>query len=118
MVDGFRRHRYVPCMQHMQLEAAAACLEALGNATRLAAYRLLVRAGPEGLPVGSVQEALGVPPSTLSHHLRRLVSVGLVTQERRGATLICRASYAVMGRLVDYLTAECCAGARREDDAA
>jgi DNA-binding transcriptional ArsR family regulator len=96
----------------MELEEAARRLEALGNVTRLAIYRLLVRAGPEGLAVGVVQKGLAVPASTLSHHLRRLIEVGLVTQERRGVTLLCRASYPVMDDLVGFLTAECCLGAR------
>ncbi len=53
----------------MELNRAARCLEKLGNPTRLAIFRLLVRGGPEGLPVGEVQEQLGIPASTLSHHL-------------------------------------------------
>ena len=77
----------------MKLEKAAAQLEALGNPTRLKLYRALVRAGDEGMPVGSVQEKLAMPASTLSHHLKRLVDTGLVTQERQATTLICRAHY-------------------------
>jgi DNA-binding transcriptional ArsR family regulator len=96
----------------MDLEQAARRLEALGSATRLAIYRLLVRAGPDGLPVGVVQRTLDIPSSTLSHHLRRLIEVGLVRQERHGATLLCRANYPAMDDLVAYLTAECCLDAR------
>ena len=92
----------------MELQPAAERLEALGNVTRLAVYRMLVRAGPDGIAVGEIQTALGVPASTLSHHLRRLIAVGLMTQERRGVTLVCRANYPVMDGLVDFLTAECC----------
>lgn len=92
----------------MDLEQAAGRLEALGNTTRLAIYRLLVRAGPKGMPVGVVQRDLAIPASTLSHHLRRLIAVGLVSQERQGATLLCRASYPAMDDLVAFLTAECC----------
>lgn len=95
----------------MKLEQAAAQLEALGNPTRLRLYRALVRAGNEGLPVGSVQEKLDIPASTLSHHLRRLVETGLVAQERRATTLICRANYPAMTGLVGYLVDECCADA-------
>ena len=101
----------------MDLEQAARRLEALGSATRLAIYRLLVRAGPDGLPVGVVQRTLDIPSSTLSHHLRRLIEVGLVRQERHGATLLCRASYPAMDDLVDFLTAECCLDARGADAA-
>ncbi|MEX4009535.1 ArsR/SmtB family transcription factor [Neoaquamicrobium sediminum] len=92
----------------MELEQAAAQLEALGNATRLNIYRILVRAGAEGLPVGSVQEKLGIPASTLSHHCKRLVETGLVSQERQATTLICRAEYPAMLALLGYLADECC----------
>jgi len=73
---------------------------------------MLVRAGPDGLAVNAVQRELGIPGSTLSHHLARLISVGLMAQERHGVTLICRADYAVMDGLIGFLTEECCAGAR------
>lgn len=95
----------------MRLEQAARQLEVLGNPTRLQAYRALVRAGPEGLPVGRLQRRLKVVGSTLSHHLRRLVATGLVTQERRGTTLLCRAHYPAMAALLGYLADECCADA-------
>ena len=93
----------------MKLEKAASQLEALGSPTRLKLYRALVRAGEEGLPVGSVQEKLRIPASTLSHHLKRLVDTGLVTQERQATTLICRANYPIMRDLIGFLADECCA---------
>ena len=96
----------------MSLELTASRLEALGNPTRLAIYRLLVRAGEDGLPVGEIQRCTEVPRSTLSHHLHRLIGVDLVTQERQATTLICRANYAVMNETVSFLSAECCADAR------
>lgn len=92
----------------MNTDDAAAHLEALGNPTRLRIYRLLVRAGEDGLPVGQLQAKLEIAPSTLSHHLKALVLVGLVTQERQSTTLICRANYGVMHSLIDFLVAECC----------
>ena len=92
----------------MNLEDAATRLEALGNPTRLRIYRALVRAGHDGLTVGTLQARLGVAPSTLSHHLKALLIVGLITQERQATSLICRANYAVMDGLVEYLVAECC----------
>lgn len=95
----------------MNLETAAQQLEALGNTTRLRIYRALVRAGPDGLPVGKLQVWLGVAASTLSHHIRKLVEVGLVSQERQATTLICRAVYAEMNALIGYLADECCADA-------
>ncbi|GIK50975.1 MAG: transcriptional regulator [Alphaproteobacteria bacterium] len=95
----------------MKLEKAAAQLEALGNPTRLGIYRLLVRAGHEGLPVGAVQDRMSMAASTLSHHLRRLIDTGLVTQERQATTLICRAHYPAMDALIGFLADECCADA-------
>lgn len=92
----------------MTLDDAARQLEALGNPTRLSIYRTLVRAGTEGLPVGGIQERLAIPASTLSHHCRRLVETGLVTQERLGTTLICRAVYPAMVSLIGFLSDECC----------
>lgn len=96
-------------ISHMKLDDAAARLEALGNPTRLKIYRILVRAGEEGLPVGRLQERLDIAASTLSHHLKALVAVGLVTQTREGTTLICHANYDLMRGLIDYMVAECCA---------
>ena len=93
----------------MKVEQAAKQLEALGSPTRLEVYRTLVRAGHAGLPVGRVQEKLGIPASTLSHHLHRLILTGLVTQERQATTLICRANYPAMDALLGFMTKECCA---------
>jgi ArsR family transcriptional regulator, arsenate/arsenite/antimonite-responsive transcriptional repressor len=95
----------------MKLEKAAAQLEALGNPTRLNIYRILVRAGDDGLAVGRIQERLDIPASTLSHHCKRLIDVGLVTQERQATTLICRAHYPSMNALIGYLADECCVDA-------
>jgi ArsR family transcriptional regulator len=93
----------------MKLEKAASQLEALGNPTRLSIYRILVRAGEEGIPVGKIQEKLDIPASTLSHHCKRLIDAGLCTQERQSTTLICRANYPSMTALIGYLADECCA---------
>jgi ArsR family transcriptional regulator len=92
----------------MNVEQAAKQLEALGSPTRLQVYRTLVRAGDEGLPVGRLQEKLGIAASTLSHHLHRLILTGLVTQERQATTLLCRANYPAMNSLVGFLVDECC----------
>lgn len=92
----------------MKIDEAAARLEALGNPTRLKIYRMLVRAGDPGLSVGRLQSRLSIPGSTLSHHLKTLIIVGLVSQERDATTLICRASYPAMRGLVEFLVAECC----------
>jgi DNA-binding transcriptional ArsR family regulator len=99
----------------MKIDEAATRLEALGNETRLRIYRTLVRAGDAGLPVGRLQEKLKVAPSTLSHHVKALVTVGLITQVREATTLVCHANYDVMRGLVDFLVAECCADAECKD---
>ena len=86
----------------MKLDDAAARLEALGNPTRLRIYRTLVRAGEEGLPVGKLQDRLDVAASTLSHHIKALVGVGLVSQTREGTTLVCHTNYPMMRGLIEY----------------
>ncbi len=93
----------------MKIEIAARQLDSLGNPTRLQIYRLLVRAGQAGLSVGTVQGRMAMAASTLSHHLKRLVEAGLVTQERAATTLVCRAAYAEMWSLIGFLQDECCA---------
>ena len=102
----------------MKVEATAKQLEALGNPTRLKLYRALVRAGAGGLPVGRLQQKLKIAASTLSHHLHRLILTGLVTQERQGTTLICRANYPAMRTLIGFLVDECCVDARCGAEAA
>ena len=100
----------------MREQRAADGLAALGNRTRLRLYRLLVRAGDDGLNVGDLQRLLEVPPSTLAHHLATLARAGLVAQERRGREVISRADYPAMRALVGYLTEQCCTGVRLEGD--
>lgn len=100
----------------MKLDDAAAHLEALGNPTRLKIYRALVRAGEAGLPVGRLQDKLKIAPSTLSHHIKTLMTAGLITQVREATTLVCHANYEVMRGLVDFLVAECCADAAKCKD--
>jgi ArsR family transcriptional regulator, arsenate/arsenite/antimonite-responsive transcriptional repressor len=95
----------------MKIDDAAARLEALGNPTRLQIYRALVRAGKTGMPVGKLQAKLELAASTLSHHLKTLLVVGLISQERQATTLICRANYDIMHSLVGFLVAECCVDA-------
>ena len=90
-------------------ERAAASLGALGNPTRLRLYRLLVRSGPAGLPVGTIVRTLGTPASTLAHHLACLTRAGLVEQEQRGREVRSRPDFPAMAELMDFLTAECCA---------
>ncbi|MBR0712497.1 helix-turn-helix transcriptional regulator [Bradyrhizobium liaoningense] len=92
----------------MKIDDAAARLEALGNPTRLRIYRALVRAGDGGISVGKLQAKLELAASTLSHHLKTMITVGLIAQERQATTLICRANYEVMRGIVAFLVAECC----------
>ncbi|MFN3273782.1 MAG: ArsR/SmtB family transcription factor [Paracoccus sp. (in: a-proteobacteria)] len=88
----------------------ARALAALGHDARLAIFRLLVRAGEEGLRVGDIGEHLGLAPSTLAHHLSALVEAGLVLQKREGREVFNRVDYPAMHRVLEFLTAECCAG--------
>jgi len=88
----------------------ARALAALGHEARLAIYRLLVRAGEQGLNVGQIAQHLGLPASTLAHHLSTLVAAGLVIQERQGREVVNRADYDAMRRTVGFLTDKCCTG--------
>ena len=99
----------------MNEEHAAQSLAALGNRTRLRLFRLLVRAGGEGLNVGEIQRHLGIPGSTLAHHLGVLAHAGLVRQERNGREIVSTVDYTAMNGLVEYLTQECCVGVRIGD---
>ena len=92
----------------MELEAVAKALKELGHPTRLQIYRCLVKAGAEGLPVGSLQSSLEIPGSTLTHHLSGLRETGLVLQVREGRVLNCIADYSRLDGVIDYLTRECC----------
>lgn len=95
-------------------ETAAQAFAALGSPVRLDLLRTLVRAGEAGLPVGALQERLGIPGSTLSHHIRALTTAGVIEQERRGRTLVCRALYDRIEGLAAFLLSECCADVGRE----
>lgn len=95
----------------MDSPSAIAALGALAQEHRLTLFRLLVQAGPDGLPAGKIAEALGVPNSSLSFHLAQLHRAGLVKQERQHRSVIYRADYAAMNGLVAYLMENCCAGA-------
>ena len=92
-------------------DQAVSALSALAQEHRLALFRLLVCAGPEGMAAGDIARALGVPNSSLSFHLGQLRDAGLIRQERRHRSLIYRADYAAMNALVGYLVENCCAGA-------
>jgi ArsR family transcriptional regulator, arsenate/arsenite/antimonite-responsive transcriptional repressor len=95
----------------MKSVQAIHALSALAQEHRLALFRLLVRTGPAGLPAGRIAEELGVPNSSLSHHLAQLHEAGLVAQRRDGRSLIYSADYAAMDALVGFLMENCCQGA-------
>lgn len=90
---------------------AVRSLSALAQDHRLAAFRLLVQAGHDGLPAGRIAEELGLAPSSLSFHLAHLTEAGLVTQRRNGRSLIYSVRFAAMDALVAFLTENCCSGA-------
>lgn len=94
----------------MQPEAIIRSLGALAQEHRLAAFRLLVQAGPDGMAAGALAEALGIPASSLSFHLAQLSNAGLVSQRRVSRSIIYAADYAAMNGLLSYLTENCCAG--------
>jgi DNA-binding transcriptional ArsR family regulator len=98
----------------------ARALAALGHDARLSIFRLLVKAGDDGLRVSDIGAHLAMAPSTLAHHLSALVDAGLVLQERRGREVFNRVDFPTMHTLVGFLTSECCAGVtvRPSEDAA
>lgn len=94
----------------METKNIIAMLGALAQESRLATFRLLVQAGPEGLSAGKIGEGLGVPPATLSFHLKELSHAGLVQSKQAGRFVIYTADFSAMNNLVGYLTENCCGG--------
>jgi DNA-binding transcriptional ArsR family regulator len=94
----------------MNAADAVSSLAALAQESRLAIYRLLVQAGPDGLAVGELRERLDLPPATLTAHLNVLRAAGLVSDLREGRSIRVRADYARMEALIAFLTENCCAG--------
>ncbi|CAN5148369.1 metalloregulator ArsR/SmtB family transcription factor [soil metagenome] len=94
----------------MDQNKAVAALAALAQDTRLSVFRLLVKAGPDGMIAGDVAEAVDVPPSTMSHHLAKLEQAGLVTSWRTSRLIHYAADYAGMQALLTFLMADCCQG--------
>lgn len=95
----------------MESSIAIRALGALAHESRLAIYRLLVQAGPAGLPVGAIGERLGLAPATLSFHLAGLRHAGLVSERREGRTLFQATDFSAMNGLIGYLSENCCQGA-------
>jgi ArsR family transcriptional regulator, arsenate/arsenite/antimonite-responsive transcriptional repressor len=95
----------------MERSDAVAALAALAQDNRLEAYRLLVQAGPDGMPAGAIAEALQLAPNTLTFHFDRLRMAGLITVRRDGRSMIYAARYETMNGLIAFLTENCCQGA-------
>jgi len=92
----------------METKSAVPALAALAQESRLAAYRLLVEHAPDGLPAGAIAVRLGIPPATLSFHLKELSHAGLVVSRAQGRFVWYCADLATMNELVAYLTENCC----------
>src|SRR6516162_5839985 len=95
----------------MKKTDAIAALAALAQDNRLDVFRLLVQAGPQGMPAGAVASALELPPNTLTFHFDRLRMAGLVTVRREGRSMIYAAQFDRMNALLNFLTENCCGGA-------
>jgi DNA-binding transcriptional ArsR family regulator len=94
----------------METTDAVSALAALAQQNRLDVFRLLVQAGPEGMPAGAVADALGLAPNTLTFHFDRLRQAGLVTSRREGRSIIYAAQFEAMNALLGFLTENCCSG--------
>ena len=99
----------------MKLTDALACLNALAQEHRLNLFRLLVQAGADGMAVGELAAATGLAGATLTNHLHILRRAGLVSDERRGRVIQCRANYPQMNTLLGFLSENCCAGSATTD---
>lgn len=95
----------------MEIKTIVTALSALAQESRLAIYRLLVHAGPDGLPAGRISETLDVSPSSLSFHLKELSHAQLVISRHEGRFVIYSANYIQMNNVLAYLTENCCGGA-------
>ena len=104
--------------QKMQADRVIRALSALAQEHRLAAFRLLVQAGEQGVAAGVLAEKLDVPASSMSFHLAQLANAGLVTQRRESRSIIYSADYAAMNGLMGYLTENCCGGMSCSEDPA
>ena len=101
---------YVDYSRHMDINSAVSALSALSQPTRLETFRLLVRAGAEGMPAGEIARVLEVPHNTMSSHLSILVNAGLVTSRREGRSVIYGVEFEGTRSLLGYLMEDCCQG--------
>jgi DNA-binding transcriptional ArsR family regulator len=94
----------------MENKDAVTALAALAQESRLAAFRLLVQAGPGGLAASKIAEALDIPPSSLSFHLKELTHAKLIVPRQEGRFVIYAAQFDTMNTLLGFLTENCCGG--------
>ena len=102
--------RHFDYIRTMETDAALEALAALAHNVRLAVFRLLVQAGPEGLPAGRIAERMAMPASSLSFHLKELHRAGLLGSRQEGRSILYMARFETMGALLGYLTENCCGG--------
>lgn len=102
----------------MKTNSIVTALSALAQETRLAIFRLLVTAGPEGLTPGKIVEELGLPPATLSFHLKELNHSGLIVSRQESRFIYYSADYKAMNKLIEFLTENCCSGEACETSSA
>lgn len=94
----------------MDIEDATVMFDALSQETRLKAFRLLVQAGHDGLPAGTLSDGLGVPHNTMSFHLSQLSGAGLVTSRKQGRMVIYAANLEIVRDLIGFMVKDCCSG--------
>jgi ArsR family transcriptional regulator len=94
----------------MESTSAIAALAALAQDSRLAIFRALVQAGPDGLSAGTISEVTGIAPSSLSFHMKELTHADMVTSRQQGRFVIYTAKFSTMNELITFLTENCCGG--------
>lgn len=92
----------------MDTQNAIIMFDALSQETRLHAFRLLVKAGPEGLPAGAISDKLGTPHNTMSFHLNHLSNAGIITSRREGRSVIYAANFEIVRDLIGFMVKDCC----------
>lgn len=90
-------------------------ISSLGHEQRLRIFHLLIQAGHAGMTIGDIQSALARPMSTVTFHLRELVAAGMVTQEKEGRSVRCRAGFDALNEMMEFFTHECCKGQQSGD---
>ena len=94
----------------MENKTAVITLSALAQESRLTIYRTLVQAGPDGMAAGKISETTGIPPSSLSFHLKEMSYAGIVNSRQESRYIYYSANFKVMNELLAFLTENCCVG--------